>query len=171
MIAAVGSVLITPWNLYNSPETIHYTLDTLGAFIGPLYGVLIADYYLVKKRRVNIDALYTLDAGGKYHYKKGYNPVAIVATAISAIAGHGRGVLRIVRGSDLHLVHRRRLRLRPVHDRQPDVRPEGQLPGRRRDRRSRLIASLQSDGRAVGPDGSAAPAPSSFNSRQVSTQR
>ena len=48
MIAAVGSVLITPWNLYNSPETIHYTLDTLGAFIGPLFGVLIADYYLVQ---------------------------------------------------------------------------------------------------------------------------
>ena len=87
MIAAVGSVLITPWNLYNSPETIHYTLDTLGAFIGPLYGVLIADYYLIKQRRVNVDALYTLDAGGKYHYKGGYNPVAIVATAIAAIAG------------------------------------------------------------------------------------
>ena len=51
MIAAVGSVLLTPWNLYNSPETIHYTLDTLGAFIGPLYGVLIADYYLIKKQR------------------------------------------------------------------------------------------------------------------------
>jgi NCS1 family nucleobase:cation symporter-1 len=38
MIAAVGSVLITPWNLYSSPDVIHYTLDTLGAFIGPLYG-------------------------------------------------------------------------------------------------------------------------------------
>ncbi len=51
MIAAVGSVLITPWNLYSSPDVIHYTLDTLGAFIGPLYGVLIADYYLVKKQQ------------------------------------------------------------------------------------------------------------------------
>jgi NCS1 family nucleobase:cation symporter-1 len=87
MIAAIGSVLITPWNLYNSPETIHYTLDTLGAFIGPLYGVLIADYYLVKRRQVDIDALYTLESNGKYHYKKGYNPVAVVVTAISAVAG------------------------------------------------------------------------------------
>ncbi|MFD1046586.1 NCS1 family nucleobase:cation symporter-1 [Kibdelosporangium lantanae] len=39
MIAAVGSVLITPWNLYNNPEVIHYTLEILGAFIGPLFGV------------------------------------------------------------------------------------------------------------------------------------
>jgi NCS1 family nucleobase:cation symporter-1 len=29
MIAAVGSVLITPWNLYNNPEVVHYTLETL----------------------------------------------------------------------------------------------------------------------------------------------
>lgn len=84
MIAAVGSVLITPWNLYSSPDVIHYTLDTLGAFIGPLYGVLIADYYLVKKRRVAVDDLYTLRADGAYHYRGGYNPVAIAATAVGA---------------------------------------------------------------------------------------
>ena len=84
MIAAVGSVLITPWNLYSSPEVIHYTLDTLGAFIGPLYGVLIADYYLVKKRQVVVDDLYTLSPDGTYHYRKGYNPAAIIATAVGA---------------------------------------------------------------------------------------
>jgi NCS1 family nucleobase:cation symporter-1 len=87
MIAAVGSVLITPWNLYNSPDTIHYTLDTLGCFIGPLYGVLIADYYLIKKQRVVVDDLYTMDPKGRYHYTKGYNPVAIGATALGAIVG------------------------------------------------------------------------------------
>jgi NCS1 family nucleobase:cation symporter-1 len=85
MIAAVGSVLITPWNLYSSPEVIHYTLDTLGAFIGPLYGVLIADYYLIKKQKVVVDDLYTLSPTGIYHYRNGYNPTAIAATAIGAI--------------------------------------------------------------------------------------
>ncbi|WP_432506959.1 NCS1 family nucleobase:cation symporter-1 [Kineococcus arenarius] len=85
MIAAVGSVLITPWNLYNSPETIHYTLDTLGAFIGPLYGVLIADYYLVKKRAVVVDDLYTMSPEGEYHYVKGWNPVAVGTTAAGAV--------------------------------------------------------------------------------------
>jgi nucleobase:cation symporter-1, NCS1 family len=84
MIAAVGSVLITPWNLYSSPDVIHYTLDTLGAFIGPLYGVLIADYYLVKKRQVSVDDLYTMRPDGRYHYRNGYNPAAIAATAVSA---------------------------------------------------------------------------------------
>jgi NCS1 family nucleobase:cation symporter-1 len=86
MIAAVGSVLITPWNLYSSPEVIHYTQDTLGAFIGPLYGVLIADYYLVKKRRIDVDSMYTLKPDGRYYFAKGYNPIAIGVTAVGAIA-------------------------------------------------------------------------------------
>jgi nucleobase:cation symporter-1, NCS1 family len=85
MIAAVGPVLLTPWNLYSSPEVIHYTLDTLGAFIGPLYGVLICDYYLIKKQRVVVADLYTLRPDGTYHYTKGYNPYAIIATAVGAV--------------------------------------------------------------------------------------
>ncbi|MFC9436175.1 NCS1 family nucleobase:cation symporter-1 [Nocardia sp. NPDC057030] len=85
MIAAVGSVLITPWNLYNNPEVIHYTLEVLGAFIGPLFGVLIADYYLVRKQHVVVDDLFTLSKTGSYWYSKGYNPAAVLATAIGAV--------------------------------------------------------------------------------------
>jgi len=83
MIAAVGSVLITPWNLYNNPEVIHYTLEILGAFIGPLFGVLIADYYLVKKQRIVVDDLFTMSKAGTYWYNGGYNPKAVLVTVIS----------------------------------------------------------------------------------------
>ncbi|RFA12830.1 nitrate reductase [Subtercola boreus] len=85
MIAAVGSVLITPWNLFSSPEIIHYTLDTLGAFIGPLFGVLIADFYIVRKQKVYVDDLYTMKTSGRYWYKKGFNPNAVIATIIGAV--------------------------------------------------------------------------------------
>jgi NCS1 family nucleobase:cation symporter-1 len=84
MIAAVGSVLITPWNLYNNPEVIHYTLETLGAFIGPLFGVLIADFYLVRKQHVVVDDLFSISPTGSYWYKGGYHPAAIIATGIAA---------------------------------------------------------------------------------------
>ncbi|USI91035.1 NCS1 family nucleobase:cation symporter-1 [Rhodococcus pyridinivorans] len=85
MIAAVGSVLITPWNLYNNPEVIHYTLETLGAFIGPLFGILIADYYLVRKQKVIVDDLFTMSEKGAYFYRKGYNPAAVIATVVGAV--------------------------------------------------------------------------------------
>lgn len=85
MIAAVGSVFLTPWNLYNSPEVIHYTLDVLGSFIGPLFGILIADYYIVRKQRIDVDALYTMSPKGEYWYSGGYNPKAIQALIPSAL--------------------------------------------------------------------------------------
>jgi NCS1 family nucleobase:cation symporter-1 len=77
MIAAVASIFITPWNLYNNPAVIHYTIDVLGAFIGPLFGILIADYYFVQRQQVHVDDLYTLRPTGRYWYRKGYNPAAV----------------------------------------------------------------------------------------------
>ncbi|MDQ8916951.1 NCS1 family nucleobase:cation symporter-1 [Acinetobacter baumannii] len=79
MIAAVGSIFITPWNLFNNPQVIHYTIDILGAFIGPLFGVLLADFYLIKKQKIVVDDLYTLDTQGSYWYKNGYNHSAFYA--------------------------------------------------------------------------------------------
>ncbi|SFN33693.1 Permease for cytosine/purines, uracil, thiamine, allantoin [Variovorax sp. OV329] len=85
MIAAVGSVFITPWNLYNNPEVIHYTLDILGSFIGPLFGILIADFYLVRKQKVDVDALYTMSPKGAYWYTNGINRKAVGALIPSAL--------------------------------------------------------------------------------------
>jgi NCS1 family nucleobase:cation symporter-1 len=84
MIAAVASIFITPWNLFNNPHVIHYTLDILGSFIGPLFGILIADFYLVKKQQVIVDDLYTMDRKGAYWYSNGYNPKAIIALVPAA---------------------------------------------------------------------------------------
>lgn len=85
MIAAVGSIFITPWNLFNNPQVIHYTIDVLGALIGPLFGILIADYYIVKKQKIEIDDLYSVNPHGKYWYQNGYNPKAIAALIPAAI--------------------------------------------------------------------------------------
>ena len=87
MIAAVGSVFLTPWNLYNNPEVVHYTLDILGAFIGPLFGILIADFYYVKKEQIVVDDLYTLKPDGAYWYEGGYNRSAVMAVIPAAIIG------------------------------------------------------------------------------------
>jgi nucleobase:cation symporter-1, NCS1 family len=79
MFAAVASVFITPWNLFNNPGVIHYTLDVLGSFIGPLYGVLIVDYYLVKRQRIALDDLYSMSPSGSYWYRGGVNWRAVAA--------------------------------------------------------------------------------------------
>lgn len=85
MIAAVASIFITPWNLFNNPAVIHYTLDVLGAFIGPLYGVLVVDFYLVKRGRLAVDDLYTVSPSGAYWYRDGVNWRAVAALLPAAL--------------------------------------------------------------------------------------
>ena len=92
MIAAVGSVFVMPWHLFNSPLVIHYTLDTLGAAIGPLYGILVADYFIVKHEHLFVDDLYSDKPDGHYWYQNGYNPAAIKAL----VAGFGVALLFVV---------------------------------------------------------------------------
>jgi NCS1 family nucleobase:cation symporter-1 len=87
MIAAVGSVFVMPWHLFNSPAVIHYTLDTLGAAIGPLYGILVADYFIVKHAHLFVDDLYSDKPDGHYWYKNGYNPAAVKALIVGFLSG------------------------------------------------------------------------------------
>ncbi|MDP5226506.1 MULTISPECIES: NCS1 family nucleobase:cation symporter-1 [Arthrobacter] len=85
MIAAVGSVLLTPWNWYSNPTAIQWSLGILGALIGPLFGILIAGYYVVSKQKVWVDEMYTMSTTGRYWFVKGFNPNAVWATVIAGV--------------------------------------------------------------------------------------
>jgi NCS1 family nucleobase:cation symporter-1 len=85
MIAAVGSLILTPWNWYSNSNAIFWTLGLLGALIGPLFGILIADFYLIRRQKIVVDDLFTLDEGGEYYYSGGYNPAAIKAVILSGV--------------------------------------------------------------------------------------
>ncbi|GAA1663355.1 NCS1 family nucleobase:cation symporter-1 [Microbacterium lacus] len=79
MIAAVGSVFLLPWNWYSNPTAIHYSLGVLAALIGPLFGILIAGYYIAARQRIKTDEMFTMSDKGAYWYRKGYNPNGIKA--------------------------------------------------------------------------------------------
>ncbi|MFT3877073.1 MAG: NCS1 family nucleobase:cation symporter-1 [Propioniciclava sp.] len=85
MIAAVGSVFLLPWNWYSNDDAIHYSLGVLAALIGPLFGILIAGYYVVSKQRIKTDDMYTASPTGAYWYKNGYNPNAIWALVLAGV--------------------------------------------------------------------------------------
>jgi len=87
LISAVLAVVVLPWNLYNSPATVNYFLGGLGAVLGPLFGVIIVDYWLVRRGRINVPDLYTEDPAGEYAYSRGVNPRALAAFAPAALVG------------------------------------------------------------------------------------
>ena len=85
LVSAVLGFVILPWNLYSSPVVIVYFLGGLGSLLGPLFGIIMADYWLIRRQCVDVLALYTQEASGAYHYQNGINPRAIKALIPSAL--------------------------------------------------------------------------------------
>ena len=109
VVSAIIGFVILPWNLYSSPIVIVYFLGGLGAFLGPLFGIVMADYWLLRKQQVDVPALYTYDPAGPYHYRNGINPKAIKALIPSALISLVFAFLPALHvGVALLLVHRRR---------------------------------------------------------------
>lgn len=86
IIAACLSVFFLPWHLYNSPESIEGFVSALGGFLGPLFGILVVDYWIIRKGDISVDDLYTARKDGRYYYWKGFNPRAIAACVPSTVA-------------------------------------------------------------------------------------
>ncbi|PKW16475.1 NCS1 family nucleobase:cation symporter-1 [Saccharopolyspora spinosa] len=82
-ISSVAAILVMPWKLFSSPIVINYFLGALGAFLGPLFAIMMLDYYVVQRRRVLVEGLFRVD-GSAYAYKRGVNPKAIAAFVPSA---------------------------------------------------------------------------------------
>ncbi|WP_223261413.1 NCS1 family nucleobase:cation symporter-1 [Glutamicibacter arilaitensis] len=85
LISGAIGLVILPWNLYNSPEIINYFLGGLGALLGPLFGIIMADYWIIRKARINVMDLYRADARGTYYFTRGVNYRAVGALAISSV--------------------------------------------------------------------------------------
>lgn len=60
-------------------------VDTLGAVLAPLYGILVADFYLLRKQEIDLEALFSSDPQGPYFYEGGWNKKAIMAFGLAAI--------------------------------------------------------------------------------------
>ena len=84
LITAAIGVLMMPWRLYNDASTYIFSwLIGYGALLGPIAGVMIADYFLVRKRELDVHDLYR--RGGSYEYRGGVNWVAMIALVLGIL--------------------------------------------------------------------------------------
>jgi NCS1 family nucleobase:cation symporter-1 len=80
---ALGA-LIAPWKLLATTQGyIFVWLTGYGALLGPIAGIMIADYWIIRRTRLDVAALY--QARGIYSYARGWNPAALVAFAVPVL--------------------------------------------------------------------------------------
>ena len=80
-ITGIIGIIIFPWKLVEDPTGYIYSwLIGYSALLGPIGGIMIADYYFIRKQYLVVDELY--NHKGRYGYSKGFNRTAIIALLI-----------------------------------------------------------------------------------------
>ena len=83
-ITGIIGVLIFPWKLIADPNGYIFTwLIAYSSLLGPVGGIMIVDYFFIRKKELQVDDLYR--EGGQYSYGNGYNSKAILALLIGII--------------------------------------------------------------------------------------
>ena len=73
IIGLLGFVVSIFWLSLISQIGILSFVDTFAAFFGPLFGVIIADYYLIKNKELSNNDIYSVDGEGLYFYSGGWH--------------------------------------------------------------------------------------------------
>ena len=83
--AAIAFFIGALWVSFISNVGIAAFVDTLGAVLAPLYGILVADYYLVRRQHLNLQDLFSAEAGSTYYYNGGWNRNAMIAFGVASV--------------------------------------------------------------------------------------
>ncbi|WP_264371364.1 cytosine permease [Virgibacillus necropolis] len=71
IIAAVIALFLFPWKLMENATSIYAFLNFVGAILGPVTGIMMADYYFIRQRQFNLNTLY--EPKSDYYFLKGFN--------------------------------------------------------------------------------------------------
>ncbi len=84
LITAVVGILMMPWKLYSDAAAYIFTwLLGYSSLMGALGGILIADYWVLRRQRLVVADLYRLQ--GAYTYRGGVNPRAVAAFVLAIL--------------------------------------------------------------------------------------
>jgi NCS1 family nucleobase:cation symporter-1 len=84
LITGAIGIAMMPWKLLADPSGYIFTwLVGYGALLGPIGGIMIADYFVIRERSLDVEALY--DPEGRYRYTGGWSLAAIAAFLAGAL--------------------------------------------------------------------------------------
>ncbi|AMN50155.1 MULTISPECIES: NCS1 family nucleobase:cation symporter-1 [unclassified Psychrobacter] len=73
------------WLSFISKIGIVGFVNAVGAVIAPFFGILVIDYYIIKRQQIDMDDLFSAKPTGAYYYYKGWNVRGLIAFAVGAL--------------------------------------------------------------------------------------
>jgi NCS1 family nucleobase:cation symporter-1 len=84
VITGIIGVVMMPWKLVADPSGYIFTwLVGYSALLGPIGGIMIADYYVWRRRQLHLAQLYRTD--GEYQYTGGFSLIALISLVVAVL--------------------------------------------------------------------------------------
>jgi len=84
LITGILGILIFPWKLVADPSGYIFTwLVGYSSLLGPVGGILIVDYYFIRRQQLSVNDLY--DPSGVYRYSGGFNRRAVISLVLGIL--------------------------------------------------------------------------------------
>lgn len=80
IISGVIGLLMMPWKQQGG-DFLVIVQSHFSTLLGPIIGIMLADYFIVRRTIINVDDLYNM--GGQYNYTNGFNMSAVVTMVVS----------------------------------------------------------------------------------------
>ena len=87
--AGFGFIIGGMWVAVITKMGIFPFVNTLGAILAPVFGIMITDYYIIKKQKLDVNALFSEEPRAKYHYNGGFNAKGMIAWVLSGYIAVG----------------------------------------------------------------------------------
>jgi NCS1 family nucleobase:cation symporter-1 len=88
VVTGVIAILMQPWRLLSNPHVYIYTwLGFYGGLLGAVAGLLVADYWIVRRSHLALAELYT--TRGRYWYSNGWNVTGLLAALVGMVLACG----------------------------------------------------------------------------------
>ncbi len=85
LIGISGLLVGASWLVFLSQNGILSLIDTISCLFGPIFGIIIIDYFYVKNKNINNKDLYSLDSPAEYYFSNGWHIKAIYALVIGFV--------------------------------------------------------------------------------------
>ena len=85
VIGILGFFIGALWVPLLSQIGILSIVDTFGAFFGPIFGIIIADYYLIKEKEIVNKDIFSTNENGAYYFSGGWHLKAIYALLVAFV--------------------------------------------------------------------------------------
>ena len=85
IVSIIGFIIGAFWLTLLSQIGLLSFIDTFGSFFGPLLGVIVVDYYLIKKRSLSNKDLYSAESESVYYYSNGWHIKALYSVILGFI--------------------------------------------------------------------------------------